>query len=650
MWTQIDATQTGLLMPADVESVGFIRDIPALPPGEQGAMPIHAILPDATTAAAIDQTIRVAEQVAIQGRFEQPLVDVSDAALAGAGVNLAVGPHDELAARPGLADLPAPHGPQLELLPATKTRRATILVSGRTPDEVEEAIRRFSEAPSALGSPQGMRAARAFPGYPMESGSRLKLSEVGLISQEFSGRLFRASFNIVMPPDFYPADYGKVQINVAGAYAAGLDAGAQIVLSINNKNIVGSPLGKTTGEVFKARALTFPVGALQPGLNRVTFEAQTPAPQDVACDLRAPGQDLKRFLLLDETELILPAIARVALSPNLSITATGGFPYAALRGASHLFVPKPDPETLGAAMTLVARMALSAGRSMNLRMTSQAPSIADSSTLAIGAASSFTPALLAASGLEPAAMAGVWQNPPRLIDENQKVYKSKYEAINAARIALQRNFPAECRMHAPRAKARPRPSAEAAQASEPGTDDLSGKWEKAVNRGNSWLSRQSVPLTAASHVLDAAGQWLAAARDRLLSPNGARESPISEDASLLLAQKDNGAAGEGIWTIVTGASPTELREGVSCLVDPRVWSQLGGEVAALNSSQAKIVAVAAANPAFITTQPLSYSNLRLIAAGWFSLHVWAFVAFILLMASVLAAVTRWFVSNVGRPA
>ena len=217
LWTQIDATQTGVLVPAGDISVTSLADLPALPPGEHGAMPIHAILPATTNTASIDRVIRVAEQVAIQGRFEQPLVDVGEGVAAGTGVNLAVGTHEQLIAVKGLESIAAPDGPQLDLLPATAASRTTLLVSGRTPEEVDEAIRRFAEGREATGTQQGMRAGRAFPGYHMEGGAHLRLRDLGTISQEFSGRLFRTNFDIVMPSDFYPADYAKVEINLAGA-------------------------------------------------------------------------------------------------------------------------------------------------------------------------------------------------------------------------------------------------------------------------------------------------------------------------------------------------------------------------------------------------------------------------------------------------
>ena len=663
LWTQIDATQTGFLFQAADISVTSLADLPALPPGEQGAMPIRAVLPLSTNAASIDRMLLLTQIVAIKGRFEQPLVDIGDALADGKGVNLAVAPHPELIRLHGLETLPAPDGPQVGFLPADATRRATIFVTGRTAEETDLALQRVAGAVAADGTAQGLRAAQAFPGYRVEGGTRLKLRDLGVISQEFSGRLFRSTLNIVMPPDFYPADYAKVGLELSGAYAPGLAPGAQVVVSINDKIAVGSLMGKGGGEIFKARLIELPLGMLRPGLNKLDIDAHLPMAADAACDSQAEANAQKRFLLLDDTEIVIPPIARVALSPNLAITATGGFPYANSRLLSHLYVPNPDPETLGAAATLIARMALSAGTETGFKISTVPPRVGDGSTLVVAPASSLQPAALAMSGLDPDAVAKIWKVRAVQPDEGGKsLALSKYEALTQARIALQRNIPAECRMRNPRSKPRDPESVAASLAQVlpevPGAGHstaLADQWGQAIAGRRSWFSWSWLPSANmletdwAMRAHDWLADGLADARDTLMSGFGTTAANVfDDDAALLVAQKDHGEAGEGIWTIVTAASPAALKEGVACLVDPRVWNQLGGEIAALDTSEAKVKTAAANSTHFINTQALSFSNTRLIAAGWFSLNRAAYVMTILAMALLLAFVTLLFVKNVGR--
>ena len=663
LWTQIDATQTGFLIQAADISVTSLTDLPALPPGEQGAMPIRAVLPVSTNAASIDRMLQLTQIVAIKGRFEQPLVDIGDSLADGKGVNLAVAPHEDLVRLHGLETLPAPEGPQVGFLPANAARRATIFVTGRTAEETDLALQRVASAIVTDGTVQGLRAAQAFPGYRAEGGTRLKLRDLGVISQEFNGRLFRSTLNIVMPPDFYPADYAKVGLELSGAYAPGLSPGAQIVVSINDKIAVGSALGKVAGEIFKGRLIELPLGMLRPGLNKLDIDAHLPMAADAACDTRAMASAQKRFLLLDDTEIVMPPIARVALSPNLAITATGGFPYANSRLLSHLYVPNPDPETIGAAATLIARMALSAGTPIDFRISVAPPQMGDGSTLVVAAASSLQPAALAMAGLDPAAVEKIWKT--RIVqpeDGGKSQALSKYEALTQARIALQRNFPAECRMRNPRAKPS-QPAQFAARSAAilpeaPGAGRsaaLADQWGQTVAGKRGWFSWSSLPSPSVMEASWAAraNAWmadgLASAQDTLMSGFVTKTANVIDDtAGLLVAQKNHGEAGEAIWTIVTAATPAALKEGVACLVDPRVWNQLGGEVAALDTSEAKINTVASNSAHFITTQALSFSNIRLIAAGWFSLNRSIYVMTILAMALLLAFVTLLFVKNVGR--
>ncbi len=227
LWTQIDPAKTGLLIPGGDAGVRGVSDLAALPPDAQGALPIRAVLPGRTSAANVERMIRAVQILAVQGRFEQPAVDVGAMAAGDYGVNLVVGLYDDIAGLPDIAGLGHVDGPRLALLPATPTRRATLVVTGLTEDEVNKALNEFAQEPETRGSQQGLRAAQSFPGYRVAGGQTLRLRDLGMRSQEFSGRYFRTGFNIVLPADFYPADYAKVPLDLAGGYAAGLAPGAR---------------------------------------------------------------------------------------------------------------------------------------------------------------------------------------------------------------------------------------------------------------------------------------------------------------------------------------------------------------------------------------------------------------------------------------
>jgi hypothetical protein len=75
LWTQIDAAQTGLLLPRADAAVTAITDIAAVPIDDQGAMPIRALTPGRASTRAVERLIRAAQIISISGRFAQPVVD-----------------------------------------------------------------------------------------------------------------------------------------------------------------------------------------------------------------------------------------------------------------------------------------------------------------------------------------------------------------------------------------------------------------------------------------------------------------------------------------------------------------------------------------------------------------------------------------------
>ena len=239
LWTQIDPTQTGLMLPRADPGVTMIADLAAIPIDEQGALPIRAITPQRADMGSVERIIRAAQMISLLGRFAQPVVDFGSLAQGEHGINLAVGPVDELRAQ--LDGLPLPHvqGPRVVVLPRSEGRRTTIVATGahrRGSHRSAAAVR--ASPPAARARREGLRAAAAFPGYRLGGGQRVRLRDLGVSSQEFSGRLFRAAFNLILPPDFYSADYGKATLDLAGGYAPGLGVGSQIIVSVNGRHVM----------------------------------------------------------------------------------------------------------------------------------------------------------------------------------------------------------------------------------------------------------------------------------------------------------------------------------------------------------------------------------------------------------------------------
>ena len=108
---------------------------------------------------------------------------------------------------------------------------------------------------------------------------------------------------------------------------------AEVRVEVNGSNGANVALPNSSGDVFRHNEIYVPLGMLRPGSNRIEILAQLPNQSDVTCDTAGPvDKDAKRFLLLSSTEIRFPAIARLGRTPDLTLTAAGGFPYTEASG------------------------------------------------------------------------------------------------------------------------------------------------------------------------------------------------------------------------------------------------------------------------------------------------------------------------------
>jgi hypothetical protein len=128
--------------------------------------------------------------------------------------------------------------------------------------------------------------------------------------------------------------------------------------------------------------------------------------------------------------------------------------------------------------------------------------------------------------------------------------------------------------------------------------------------------------------------------------DGETFSGIALTDQLLVAQGIR--RGHAPFTIVTAPTAELLQQSVACLVDPQVWYGLNGQIALMRNSALYTVAAQRDQLVLQVTQPYSFSNSRLVLAGWLSLNPFYFTATGLGLACLLAISTWWLVRNVGR--
>ena len=352
----------------------------------------------------------------------------------------------------------------------------------------------------------------------------------------------------------------------------------------------------------------------------------------------------------------MPQIARIARMPDLAVTATGGFPYFGSQSRPTLSVPTPTRESVSAAATIATHLAIAAGRPINFRLRGVTPAPGDWPALIVAPASALDSELLGSVGLKNDEIYTAWREKIDNPSPPASAELSRSEQMARHRLVLQKNFPASCHLPTPEGGFRRAErlagilAAQAVGQTKPvaaAPVDLYAQWDSELRSSPGFFGRTlSYVEGAASWALSK----VAGARDVVTGTlTKAPMGPVlSRGTPLVMAQSILGSSAEDVRTIVTAPDSVTLQQSVACLVDPRVWGQISGRIAMLDTADGRILPVPVEGATLIATQDFSVQNVRLIVAGWFSLNNKIYVILALLLAALLALTTREWVSNVGR--
>jgi len=348
--------------------------------------------------------------------------------------------------------------------------------------------------------------------------------------------------------------------------------------------------------LFQNRPVSVSLNALRPGINHVVVEAQAPDAGDQACEVKHLMEARKRFVLFDDSELILPAFARIGRLPSLAATLSSGFPYQS-PGESWIYVATRDHLTLSAVGTYLARTAVVAGRPLAARVTFDRDVIKSGSVLFIGALDAITPDLIEAFGVDYRALKESWSRP---------------SAVNA--LATE-------------------PGGKAAAASVD-SGQVFDEWADGAHA----TAENFSPRVTLSAIYD---RYINIHRsDFALLRDPERKIVAPERATLILAQAQGPKGGFDTWTLVVGPDEATLARDMQGLVAPSNWNEVEGRAAAFTPrSGAKSIAPAI-HTYFIPTQSLTPGNIRLIAAGFLSTNLDYYVILVLVASIVLGLATH----------
>jgi hypothetical protein len=594
LWTQLDPATSGLAFPGIADPhFEQLDDLAAISPDPSGATAIRLALPEDADAGAVDNAMRALEAVAIRAGAQRPHVEIVDAVDERPGLYIVAGQRDYLV-KHGFAAFAGGAGKTLGIEGQEAPGRVVVVAIGDTQKETAEAIDGLLPARRAQERAESPPAARALAsqfGYPVRGALRVPLSELGVRTEEFSGRLFRASFDITLPGDFYPADYDKLTLSLTAGYASGLLPNSQILVRVNDREAGSTPLKNPRGDVFHDRPVSVPLGSLRPGVNHVIVEAQTPDSGDKACDVKHVMDGRKRFVLFDNSELVMPALARVGRMPNLSATLSSAFPY--LDDSGFVYAPSHDRRTLNAMASFLARIAVVAQRPVGARVTFDRDAARGAATLAVGALDDFPPGLIEQAGIDLPSLKKLWWR-PNATDTGAEA--AAHQAIM-------------------------------------GSGEVYDQWAQGAHAVAEDFAPHLSMLAIYDRYINVHREDFAILREL--------DRPIEapESSTVLLAQA-RGQKGSDTWTFVIGATKASLARDMANLVAPSNWNEIEGRSAAYSPRGGARKLDDATQVWFIPSDALTPNNVRLIAAGYLSANLDVYAALLLAMAGLLGLATR----------
>ncbi len=638
LWTQVDAATTGISFPAyPQETQTETTELAAVPPDATGSTLIRAILPPEANAAQIDRMMMAVQLVALRGGYGRPVVEVAEKSNDFSGISVYIGTRDELAARGFAKEADATDG--LMLRGGGVSGHYDLFITGATDTEVAASLDKLLAAARAdvpVGSSSGVQALINQHGFRISGDMDKTFKQLGLSDQEFNGRVFRSGFDLQMPSDFYPADYGKMVLKIDAGYAAGLSPGSQVLVRVNDQDVASLSLPKPGGDVFRKKQVNVPLGTMRPGTNHIELEAQLSNPGDAKCDVQDTLDAPKRFMLLEKSELQMPPIARIAHFPNLSATALDGFPFSTSGAPTRLYMPKHDAPTISAAATFIVRAAGNGRRLIQVSTVFNRNDIHDNSAIIVGAINDLPGDMVDFLGVDPAALKSSWSR----------------AALEKASIALD---PGELADGATAAKT------------------LAGKGENPNSpavRQKAALQKQAQPKIADS---DLYSQWSGEVKTvswnwttpafidggiraiKTIVSNTLATFRTSDDAyapdsksRVVIAQHRGPNGGGKTWTLITAPNSELLARTMRDFTAPSVWNQMDGAITTYDPKNNVVYAIQPeVDGYFIKTAPLNPANLRLVTAGWLSNNVVFYALGFLVLALGLGITTNIVVRRSG---
>jgi len=631
LWTRIEGAGTGLVFRSASPSLRRLRgidDLPAVGADESGQTTLRIIAPSISRSVASNPIMAVAQAVALRGGFSQPVVEVSEqpeGAVRAGTLAIVLATTAELPEILAAVPEEAKGGSFLGFVSDARFGPSTLLITGNTWQDIESAIE--TTLTKSLRRPPNMTrrvmdtASWHLPAAPVISDGRvLAFSELGIPTQESTGRRLRVRAVIALPGDFYASAYGEAMLYLDGAYSPEVRPGdSQLEVFVNGRVASTVPLNGSSGGFLRRFPIKLPLRNFRAGINEIWLEAVTLAASDLACGPGATLPGASRFALFDTSELAFPDFGKVGVLPNLAATAGTGFPYS-VAPRTALILGRHDAANYSAAATLLARLAQQASRPLVVDALSSPSAASGLPTLIVGAAGQLPSGTLPRVGVSE----NVRTTWPSRADEAVVGPDSEGSAVFDAVI---KSF-----------QGRQGRLVADADSTPMSTGDLRDRWRSSLGG----------PFARYFVAFD---QWLqrtfslSFAQLRIPSDANTLYEPAS-GTDMIVAQAVDPDSGE-VWTAFIARRVATLESTIARLTKPGNWAGLSGKLTAYQGSQGFQVQEAE-RTSFVATRPFSLANMRLVLANWMSSNIAAYALALLVACIVLGIGTSLVLRQVGQ--
>ncbi|MCM2474421.1 cellulose biosynthesis cyclic di-GMP-binding regulatory protein BcsB [Rhizobium sp. CG5] len=574
-----------------------LNDIRAVGVDASGATRFHFIAPALEQPIATVPLLRLAQGLAVIANMPNQSFGIASQGttdFASGQMKVFVGTPAEL--QPLLPSLPAGASAAPVATFTTDPSGASVLVvSGPTWQEIGVAIESIIGPTVSSSSTRRATVVTSpwrSPDAPMlYSGTQIPFGQLGVRTEQFSGRRLRSEFTIAVPSDFYADAYGEAVILLDAAYSEAVLPGSHIDVYVNGSIASTVPITSSGGGILRHLPVNVTMRHFRPGINVVTLEAVLMTQDDAACMPGAASSDTPRFALFDTSVFQMPDFARIGQSPNLAAIAGTGFPYNRAAALTPIFLDRLDEDTMSATATFLGRLAGAVGRPITLESVASAGLVGDRNAIFIGSLSQMPQAIFTQMSIDPASRT-TWGT-------------SAGGATDSA-----------------------------------ATEVAFDEWRQRL-RGASWTGQ-----------VTAFEEWLKRNFDISLSslrfaPTAEESFIPSDDADLMIAQGPSPNE-QAIWTVITAPGGAGLKEGMQAMSNLDAWADLSGRITTYQPVTKTVSSTAVNNFHFVPTQPLSFLNARLIAANWLSTNILSYAVLLVGLSILLGLATAMLLGNFGR--